>query len=295
MVNGSIFKNNNLKEIASMGNFHVLEHEKDLSVSAGSALHHYFASKMNVRKKQLLLNFNNSSYTVQAGAMQWMSGDVTTSSNIKGVGDFLGKMVSSAVTNESAVKPIYQGNGTMMLEPTYRYIILVDVSQWGTIVLDDGLFLACDSSLTQRTVARKNVSSALLGGEGLFNLQLSGNGIVALESYAPYEELIEVVLDNDVMKIDGNMAIAWSGSLDFTVEKSGKSLLGSAASGEGLVNVYRGSGKILLAPTAANYFADPTASSSATSESQSTTSKTGTADKAGKALDAITTVLDIFS
>ena len=44
------------------------------------------------------------------------------------------------------------------------------------------------------------------------------------------------------------MVIAWSGSLDFTVERSGKSLIGSAASGEGLVNVYRGTGKLLLAP-----------------------------------------------
>ena len=45
------------------------------------------------------------------------------------------------------------------------------------------------------------------------------------------------------------MAIAWSGSLDFTVERSGKSLdFGSAASGEGLVNVYRGTGKVLMAP-----------------------------------------------
>ena len=51
-----------------------------------------------------------------------------------------------------------------------------------------------------------------------------------------------------MMKIDGNMAIAWSSSLDFTVEKSSKSLVGSAVSGEGLVNVYRGSGKIWLAP-----------------------------------------------
>lgn len=33
-----------------------------------------------------------------------------------------------------------------------------------------------------------------------------------------------------------------------TVERSGKSLIGSAASGEGLVNVYRGTGKVLLAP-----------------------------------------------
>lgn len=295
MVNSNIVSSKNLKEIASMGNFHVLEHEKDLSVSEYSAVDYYFASKMNVRKRQLMLDFDNNSYIVQAGAMQWMSGNINTNSNVKGVGDFLGKMVSSAVTNESAIKPVYQGSGRMMLEPTYRYIVLVDVSQWGTIVLDDGLFLACDGNLTQKTVARKNLSSAVLGGEGLFNLSLSGNGIVALESYVPYEELIEVVLDNDVMKIDGNMAIAWSGSLDFTVEKSGKSLLGSAVSGEGLVNVYRGSGKILLAPTASNFTANPAASSSNTGESQSKTGSTGKMDKAGKALEIISNVLDIFS
>lgn len=294
MVDSSILNNRNLKEIATMGNFHVLEHEKDLSISAGSAVNHYFASKMNVRKRQLLLDFQNSSYIVQAGAMQWTSGDINASSNVKGVGDFLGKMVSSAVTSESAVKPLYQGNGRMMLEPTYRYIILLDVSEWGTVVLDDGLFLACESTLTQKTVARSNLSSAVLGGEGLFNLSLTGNGIAALECHVPYEELIEVVLDNDVMKIDGNMAVAWSGSLNFTVEKSGKSLLGSAVSGEGLVNVYRGSGKILLAPTAANYNISPAASSSATAQSQSKTNQ-GTLGKAGKALDVLSDVLDIFS
>jgi len=44
------------------------------------------------------------------------------------------------------------------------------------------------------------------------------------------------------------MVIAWSGSLDFSVERSGETLTGSAASGEGLVNVYRGTGKVWLAP-----------------------------------------------
>ena len=48
--------------------------------------------------------------------------------------------------------------------------------------------------------------------------------------------------------MDGNLAVAWSGSLSFTVERSGKTLIGSAASGEGRVNVYRGTGKVLLAP-----------------------------------------------
>lgn len=57
-------------------------------------------------------------------------------------------------------------------------------------------------------------------------------------------------MQNDVVKIDGNMAIAWSNSLEFTVEKTTKSLIGSAISKEGFVNVYRGTGTILMAPTA---------------------------------------------
>ena len=135
------------------------------------------------------------------------------------------------------------------MEPTYKHILLIDVADWGgSIVLDDGLFLACDSNLKHKAVVRSNVSSAVLGNEGLFNLGIIGNGILCLESACPKEELIEIALENDVLKIDGNNAIAWSGSLDFTVERSGKSLIGSAASGEGLVNVYRGTGKVLMAP-----------------------------------------------
>ena len=72
--------------------------------------------------------------------------------------------------------------------------------------------------------------------------------LAVLESNFPREELLEVTLDNDVLRIDGNYAIAWSQSLNFTVERTTKSLIGSAASGEGLVNVYRGTGKVLMAP-----------------------------------------------
>jgi uncharacterized protein (AIM24 family) len=181
--------------------------------------------------------------------MQWMVGDVNATTGIKGIGDFFGKAIRGSVTGESAIKPEYTGSGTLVLEPTYKHIILLDVADWnGSIVLDDGLFLACESTLKHKAVARSNFSSAVAGGEGLFNLGINGNGIVCLESVCPKQELIEISLQNDVLKIDGNMAIAWSGSLDFTVERSGKSLIGSAASGEGLVNVYRGTGKVLIAP-----------------------------------------------
>jgi len=135
-----------------------------------------------------------------------------------------------------------------MLEPTYKHIILEEVSEWGGIVLDDGLFLACESNVQQKVVVRTNLSSAMMGNEGLFNLCLKGKGIAILESPVPRNELIELVLENDEVRIDGSYAIAWSDTLDFRVEKSSKSLIGSAVSGEGLVNVYRGTGRILMAP-----------------------------------------------
>ncbi len=219
-----------------------------MSVSTTTAMAAYFASEMNVRKRQVLIELNGNAYTISSGVMQWTAGSVSMAADIKGIGDFFGKAISSKVTKESAIKPKYRGNGLLMLEPTYRHILLEEVSEWGGMVLDDGLFLACESKVQQKIVARTNISSAMLGNEGLFNLCLKGEGIAVLESPVPRSELIEFILDNDEVRIDGNFAIAWSNSLEFRVEKSSKSLIGSAVSGEGLVNVYRGTGKILMAP-----------------------------------------------
>ena len=245
----NFYDNDDVKITDSMGAFTVIEYQRDLSVTPETALGAYFSSRMNVRKKQVVCDLSKANVTLQAGAMQWTVGDVKATTGIKGVGDFFGKAMRGSVTGESAIKPEYTGNGTLVLEPTFKHILLVDVSDWnGSIVLDDGLFLACEASLTHKTVMRSNISSAGAGNEGLFNLGIQGKGVLCLESPCPREELIEITLDNDVLKVDGNFAIAWSGSLDFTVERSGKSLIGSAASGEGLVNVYRGTGKVLLAP-----------------------------------------------
>lgn len=289
VVQKNVCDSSNVNVINEMGKYKVLEHQKDLSVSSGNAVSEYFAAKMNIKKRQVLIELKDNGCVVQAGAMQWMSGDVSMGSGVKGVGNFIGKMVSAKVTGESTVKPEYTGTGSVMLEPTYKYILLIDVSKWGSIVLDDGLFLACDNTLTQKVVARNNVSSAVFGGEGLFNLSLSGDGILVCESNCPMEELYEIELENDTLKIDGNMAIAWSGSLDFTVEKAGKSLIGSAVSGEGLVNVYRGTGKVLMAPTARKSQSSPTDSDSDNAESKSKT------QKAADAAEVISGVLDLFS
>lgn len=253
MINTSFTQATANKHIlTSLGKYTVLEYQQDMSVRPEDAIRAYYAAKMNVRKKQVaaVLSAGNGCI-LQAGAMQWMAGDVQVQTNIKGAGDFMKKIVSSKVTGETAIKPRYTSNseGLLVLEPTYKHILLEDVGSWGSgMVIEDGLFLACDDTVQMRTVARSTFSSAALGGEGLFNSMLSGQGIAVLESNVPREELVLVELNNDILRIDGPYAIAWSQSLQFTVERTTKTLIGSAASGEGLVNVYRGTGKVLMAP-----------------------------------------------
>ena len=246
-------QNENRKFAKSIGNFHVLEYVQDASVSPMNAMNEYFMSKMGVRRRQVVIDIDKDhSAIIQAGAMQWMGGNVRATSGVKGIGDFLGKAIKGAVTKETAVKPEYVGEGCLVLEPTYKYIILADIGKWGSagMTIEDGMFLACDANVKSKVVARKNLSSAVLGSEGLFNLSLQGNGVAALESNVPEDELIEVILENDELKIDGNLAVCWSSNLEFTVERSTKTLVGSAVSGEGLVNVYRGTGRVLMCPVA---------------------------------------------
>lgn len=246
-------ENNERKYVSSLGNFHVLEYQSDASVAPENARNEYFMSKMGVRRRQIVIELNGKeSAIIQAGSMQWMAGHVKATTGIKGVGDFVGKMVKGAITKETAVKPEYVGNGILVLEPTYKYLILVDVGSWGEkgMTIEDGIFYACSGTVKNKLTARKTISSTVLGKEGFFNLSLVGEGVAALESNVPYEELIEVELDNDELKIDGNLAVCWSSGLKFTVERSTKTLVGSAVSGEGLVNVYRGTGKVLMSPVA---------------------------------------------
>ena len=272
-------QNENRKFAKSIGNFHVLEYVQDASVSPMNAMNEYFMSKMGVRRRQVVIDIDKDhSAIIQAGAMQWMGGNVRATSGVKGIGDFLGKAIKGAVTKETAVKPEYVGEGCLVLEPTYKYIILADIGKWGPagMTIEDGMFLACDANVKSKVVARKNLSSAVLGNEGLFNLSLHGNGVAALESNVPEDELIEVILENDELKIDGNLAVCWSSNLEFTVERSTKTLVGSAVSGEGLVNVYRGTGRVLMcpvAPTASLFESTNTMAAKAAAKSSNTFGK----------------------
>ena len=135
--------NDDIKMLDSLGAFSVIEYQRDLSVMPGEAITAYYASKMNVKRRQVVCDLSKANVTIQAGSMHWMAG-------------------------ESTIKPEYTGSGTLVLEPTYKHILLLDVADWnGSVVLDDGLFLGCESTLKHKAVMRSNLSSAALGKEGL--------------------------------------------------------------------------------------------------------------------------------
>ena len=81
----NLYNNANMVEVASKGPIKVFEHQRDLSVENGNSINAYFASKMNVRKRQVLIELNGNSFCTQAGAMQWTAGNVSMGSGIKGV------------------------------------------------------------------------------------------------------------------------------------------------------------------------------------------------------------------
>ena len=255
MIKTNLLESSAAKKVTlQKGAFSVIEYERDMSVEPEKAEMAYFASQMDIRKRQLVCEIGDGIGVItQKGRMQLMLGDVRASTDIKSVGGLFKNIVSSTVTGETAIKPLYTGEGTLVLEPSFRYILLEDLDEWmNGLIIEDGMFLACYDTVKIRVAARKTLSSAALGGEGLFNTSITGEGMVALESPVPRDELIEIDLDDDTVKIDGSIAVAWSTDLEFTVERTTQTLIGSMAAGEGFVNVYRGTGKVLVAPVRKN-------------------------------------------
>lgn len=239
-----------LEEFESGGlRVEVLEYEKLCGLTNPyMAQDVYFMEQQHIRARQIALYLNNEKVTIERGAMSYFQGNIQMVSGVT-MGNALGRMLRGAVTGEQMAQPEYTGTGLLVLEPSFKHFLVLELAPNERIIIDDGMFYCAQGSVGVRAVSQRNISSAVLGGESLFQTELTGPGIIILESSVPMSEIEIIELQNDVLKVDGNFAILRSANLDFTVERSAKTLVGSAVSGEGLVNVYRGTGSVWLAPT----------------------------------------------
>lgn len=212
----------------------------------------YFAKQSQVNMKMVRIKLEDSSVMTESGALYYCYGNVQQKVETGGISGMIGKGIKSKLTNEKAFNPIYSGTGTVMLEPTFAHYVLLKLNNENFIV-DKGLYYCSVGDITVKPVMQSNFSSAIAGGEGLFQTEIRGTGVVVLEIPVPIDELEIIQLNNEKAQVDGNFALLRSGNIRFSVQKSTKGIIGTLASGEGLLNTFEGTGTIWLAPTAPMY------------------------------------------
>lgn len=252
MVASAIGTRENIKIIDSGSHggmkVEVMEYQRlQGTTNTNTVIDMYYMEKQNIKARQVAVYLENDSVEVEPGAMSYFRGNLEMVSGVT-AGNILGRAFSSLTTGEGIAQPKYKGTGMLVLEPSFNHFLVLDMEN-EEIIVDKGMFYCAQSSVNVSPIMQRNLTSAVAGGEGLFQIQLKGSGLVVLECAVPNCEIDIVELNNDVLKVDGNFAVLRTGNIAFTVERSAKSLLGSAVSGEGLVNVYRGTGSIWLAPT----------------------------------------------
>lgn len=227
----------------------VLRHKQLLgSNDSSTAQTLFFANAAGMNLKQVRITLQGTDVMIEAGLLHFMKGAITLESKVGGLSGLAKKMISSALTNEATFKPTYRGKGEIYLEPTFGHYLLVLLDK-EEMITDKGMFVACEAGVEVGVAAQKNVSSALFGGEGFFQTRVSGTGWCVLSSTVPSSEIVRCTLNNEKLSVDGNFAMLRKGQIEFKVEKSSKSLMGSATGGEGLLQTFTGTGEVWLAPT----------------------------------------------
>lgn len=242
-----------LTEMENDSKFQILEYSNlNGATDVETAFGLNIINESNIKLKQIRIILDDSSVKLESGLLSYMKGNISVKSDIGGVFGLGKKFITSKLTGETMFKPLYKGSGEIFLEPSFGHFALIELED-DEIIVDDGLFCACEGEIEVGASMQKNISSAFLGNEGLYQTKISGNGIVALEIPVPETEIFKCILIDDILKVDGNFAILRTGNIEFSVEKVSKSITGSITSGENLVNVYRGTGEVWLVPTKAIY------------------------------------------
>lgn len=242
-------KLNMLSEMEVESKFQILEYENlDGATDAETAFGLNAIRQSGIKLKQIRIILNDSAVKLEPNSLSYMKGNIDIKNKSGGLLGFGKKIITSKLTGETAFKPTYSGSGDIFLEPSFGHFALVELED-DEIIVSDNMFYACEDGIDVNAAIQKNVSSAFLGNEGLYQTRIEGSGIVALKVPVPESEIFKCILINDTLKVDGNFAILRTGNIEFSVEKSSKSIVGTMVSGEGLVNVYRGTGEVWLTPT----------------------------------------------
>ncbi|MBN1516504.1 AIM24 family protein [Candidatus Sumerlaeota bacterium] len=190
--------------------------------------------------KMIKASIMNETIRAESGALHYMLGNIELEVQMPSAKGFL----KSMVTQENVFKPTYKGTGEIFFGPPIfgeYHMLQLNGDAW---ILDKGAYV-CSDGTVEIGAHRNKAIAGLLGGEGFFQTKAEGTGTCVIQAWGPIQT---IDLQNQRLTVDGSFAVARQASLNFSVKRATKGLLGSAASGEGLVNVIEGTGRVYIAP-----------------------------------------------
>ena len=210
----------------------------------------YYAQQTGIRlrKVKATLYSDRTTLITESGALHYSKGNIVVDNKIGGVSGAIEKFFNKKLNNEKFFRPSYRGVGEVHLEPSFNHFYLF-VLEDDALVVDRGMFYASAGDLSVSFAPVDSVSSALLGNEGLIQTVIKGTGVVAVEIPVPFSELVAVELNDETLKVDGDFALMRHGDVKASVSLGNKGLFKSWTSGEKLVETFKGTGTVFLAPT----------------------------------------------
>jgi uncharacterized protein (TIGR00266 family) len=179
----------------------------------------------------------------EAGAMVSMSGNIELQSEMKGG---LFGALKRAVGGESAFVSTFTakgGIGEVTLAPSTPGAIVGIEMNNQTFFVQSGSYLAGDTSLQIET--KFGGAKSLIGGEGLFLLQVTGTGLLLIASFGAIHRRFLQAGERYV--VDTGHLVAWQAQMPYQIRKaSSAGFISSWKSGEGFVADFQGPGEILI-------------------------------------------------
>ena len=189
----------------------------------------------------LKVELSETSVMAKNGAMVAYQGEV--SFEHKGGG--LGRLLKKAATGESLRLMQARGTGELFLASQAMLVHVLRLEQESITVNGENI-LAFEADIDWDVTRVKGGTAGVLAG-GLFNIHLSGTGLVALVSDG---EPVKLDVGGAPTFADPQAAIAWSGGVNTTLktEVQAKTLIGMG-SGESFQLGLSGQGWVLVQPS----------------------------------------------
>jgi uncharacterized protein (AIM24 family) len=156
----------------------------------------------------------------------------------------IGNLLKKAVSGEGMRITYADGQGKLYLADAGKKVSVINL-QDESIYINGNDVLAFEPTLDHKITMMKKVAAMMSGG--LFNIRVSGTGMVAMTTH--YDPVTLVVEPGKPVMTDPNATVAWSGDLmpQFKTDTSIRTFLGRG-SGESFQMLFEGSGFVVIQP-----------------------------------------------